>query len=42
MRIAQMIVAKVEQAFFKETDELVGTSRGNAGFGSTGIKEIVS
>ena len=35
-RIAQMIIAKVEQAEIKVTVELTETSRGSGGFGSTG------
>ena len=37
MRIAQLIVARVEQAEFREVEDLPGTHRGHAGFGSTGI-----
>lgn len=36
MRIAQMVVAPVAQARFRETDELDATRRGHGGFGSTG------
>ena len=36
-RIAQLIVAKHERANWKEVDFLNETSRGEAGFGSTGI-----
>ncbi|MBO6675624.1 MAG: dUTP diphosphatase [Rhizobiales bacterium] len=36
MRIAQMVVAPVVQASFREVDELYGTTRGTGGFGSTG------
>ncbi len=35
-RIAQMVIAKVEQAEIKVTVELSATSRGAGGFGSTG------
>jgi dUTP pyrophosphatase len=35
-RIAQMVVQRVEQAVFHELDELPGSARGTAGFGSTG------
>lgn len=35
-RIAQMVVAKHEQADFVETEELSETERGAGGFGSTG------
>lgn len=36
MRIAQMIIAKFEQAEFIEVEKLDETERGAAGFGSTG------
>jgi dUTP pyrophosphatase len=36
MRIAQMVVAPVEQAEFVMTDALDTTVRGTGGFGSTG------
>jgi dUTP pyrophosphatase len=36
MRIAQMVVARVEQVSFQEVSELPATSRGQGGFGSTG------
>ena len=35
-RIAQMIIARVEQAEIKVAVELTETSRGEGGFGSTG------
>jgi len=35
-RIAQMVIAKVEQAYFVEVDELADSARAAAGFGSTG------
>jgi dUTP pyrophosphatase len=35
-RIAQMVVAKVEQVHFEEVDELGLTVRGEGGFGHTG------
>lgn len=35
-RIAQMVVQRVEQAVFHEVEALPGSSRGAAGFGSTG------
>ena len=35
-RIAQLVVAKCEQATFVETNELSETERGAGGFGSTG------
>ena len=37
-RIAQLVVAKCEQAEFVETSELSETERGAGGFGSTGVK----
>ncbi|MBK9190293.1 MAG: dUTP diphosphatase [Crocinitomicaceae bacterium] len=37
-RIAQLVVAKHEQADFAEVAELNETSRGAGGFGSTGVK----
>jgi dUTP pyrophosphatase len=37
-RIAQLVVAKCEQAEFVETAELSETERGEGGFGSTGVK----
>ena len=37
-RIAQMVVAKCEQAEFIEVNELSETERGEGGFGSTGVK----
>lgn len=36
MRIAQMVIAKFEQAHFVEVEELSETERGAGGFGSTG------
>jgi dUTP pyrophosphatase len=36
MRIAQMIVARVERVTFKAVDRLPETTRGAGGFGSTG------
>ncbi len=36
-RIAQMIINKVEKAYFQVVTELDSTERGEAGFGSTGI-----
>ncbi len=35
-KIAQLVIAKVEEAKAKEVDELDETSRSNGGFGSTG------
>lgn len=40
MRIAQMIIAKYEQASFAQVEELSETVRGEGGFGSTGLKEV--
>lgn len=37
MRIAQMVIAPVAHAAVAEVDELDGTVRGAAGFGSTGV-----
>ena len=37
-RIAQMVIARHEKVNFQEVDELVETTRGSGGFGSTGIK----
>ena len=37
-RIAQMIIAKHERADWIEVQELTETSRGEGGFGSTGVK----
>ena len=37
-RIAQMVIAKHERAEWVEVEELSETSRGDGGFGSTGIK----
>lgn len=36
-RIAQMVIAPVEQLFVEESDELPETERGEGGFGSTGV-----
>ena len=38
MRIAQMIIAKYEQAELEFVSELDDTDRGEGGFGSTGVK----
>lgn len=38
MRIAQMVLAKVEQASFILVDELTSSARGLGGFGSSGLK----
>jgi dUTP pyrophosphatase len=40
-RIAQMVIAKADQAWFDAVDreeELDGTARGSGGFGSTGVR----
>lgn len=37
-RIAQMVIARHEQAEWVEVQELAGSSRGAGGFGSTGTK----
>ena len=39
MRIAQMVIARVERADFVEVVELPATQRGAGGFGSTGVGE---
>ncbi|MEI7541257.1 MAG: dUTP diphosphatase [Actinomycetes bacterium] len=36
-RIAQLIIQKVERAYFVEVGELPGSGRGTDGFGSTGV-----
>ena len=36
MRIAQMVIARVERVTFRAVPELPGTDRGAGGFGSTG------
>lgn len=36
MRIAQMVIARVEQVEFRPVDELPASRRGDGGFGSTG------
>ncbi|MBR9691186.1 dUTP diphosphatase [Candidatus Woesearchaeota archaeon] len=36
MKIAQMVINKIENADIEEVNELDGTSRGEGGFGSTG------
>lgn len=38
MRIAQMVIAPVVQASFRQADSLTETARGAGGFGSTGKK----
>ena len=37
-RIAQLVIAPVVQAELEEVDELDDTSRGDGGFGHTGVK----
>lgn len=37
-RIAQMVIAPVQQIFVEEVDELPDSERGSGGFGSTGVK----
>lgn len=37
-RVAQMVIAKYEQAIFEEVEMLSDTKRGEGGFGSTGTK----
>lgn len=37
-RIAQMVIAKHEQATWEEVEKLSSTIRGEGGFGSTGVK----
>ncbi len=37
MRIAQMVIARHEQALIKEVELLETTARGSGGFGSTGL-----
>jgi dUTP pyrophosphatase len=36
MRIAQMVIARVERVTFRPVEALPGTERGDGGFGSTG------
>ena len=38
MRIAQFVVAKVDTAEFVVVDDLSPSSRGEGGFGSTGVR----
>ena len=38
MRIAQLIIAPVTQAIWRVVENLDETSRGDGGFGSTGVK----
>ena len=37
-RIAQLVIARHEQAVWEETDSLEESDRGSGGFGSTGVK----
>ncbi len=37
LRIAQLVIAPVEQGHFVEVDDLSETNRGDQGFGSTGV-----
>ncbi len=37
-RIAQMVIAPIQQMFVEEVDELPETERGAGGFGSTGVE----
>ncbi len=37
-RVAQLVIAKHERAEWEEVEELSETSRGEGGFGSTGVK----
>jgi dUTP pyrophosphatase len=37
-RVAQLVIAKHEQAQWVEVENLDGTDRGAGGFGSTGVK----
>ena len=37
-RIAQLVIAQHEQGQWIEVEQLEATSRGNKGFGSTGVK----
>lgn len=37
MRIAQMVIARYEQASWQEVSQLPETTRGTGGFGSTGV-----
>lgn len=41
MRIAQIIIVPIVKAKIKEVDKLSSTERGDKGFGSTGMKEII-
>lgn len=37
-RIAQMVIAPIQQMFVEEVEDLPDTERGSGGFGSTGVK----
>jgi dUTP pyrophosphatase len=37
-RIAQMVISRYEKVLWQEVDELVETTRGEGGFGHTGLK----
>ena len=37
MKVAQMVIARLKQADVEEVEELPATSRGEGGFGSTGL-----
>lgn len=37
-RVAQLVLARVEQLEWEETDNLAESERGSGGFGSTGVK----
>jgi len=37
MRVAQMVISRVERAQVIEVDQLTETARGQGGFGSTGV-----
>ena len=39
MKVAQLLVQKIENAFLKEVRQLTETERGEKGFGSSGLKE---
>ncbi len=42
MRIAQMVIAQYARAVWHQVGELSETARGEGGFGSTGIKQVVT
>ena len=42
MRIAQMVIAPVMRAVVREVPSLSATDRGDGGFGSTGLVEVVA